>query len=100
MRQKLKIHGEFLLPEGFSGGFREAFQLYYDYYMKKDDNSVKYPATLPEEFCFQWTVERGGLAYTTFSIESYKLLDIEESIEIDDASDEEWENDLCLDSNP
>lgn len=99
MRQKFTMNAEFLLPENFSGGFKEALQLYYDYCMQKWDNNIKYPATLPEELCFDWTVQKGGVAYTSFAIESFRTLDIEDIIDAEEEEQERWENDLCSESS-
>lgn len=99
MRQRLKINAEFLLPEGFTGGYPEALELYTQYIKESWDNQLRYPVTMPDSFCFPYTVNRGGRAYTTFSIESFRYEELGDDIEADEEKQEELENELCLDSD-
>jgi hypothetical protein len=99
MRQKFCVRGEFLLPEGFSGGFIEAMQLYVEHCKETWDNQPRLPSTLPDEFCFPYLVSKGGESYTTFAIESFRYESLDESLEIESEREEEEIESICTESS-
>lgn len=88
MRQKFTVRGEFLLPEDFSGGFREALALYVAHCQENWQSQPKMPSMLPESECFPFLVENGKDAYSTFAIETFRFDSLEDPFDIEAAQEE------------
>lgn len=95
MRKKFKLNAEFLLPEDFQGNFLDALVLYTDYMKNSHNHTIKYPAHLPDNSHFPYTLEKGGKAFSTFSIRSFAFEELGDDIELDQDDQESLEEKLC-----
>jgi hypothetical protein len=85
--KKFSMTVEFLLPDDFTGGFTEALAEYVKH-SKKKSKSVKLPSNLPDYWCFPYILDKGGKAYTTYSIEDFAYDNIDGALEEDLERDE------------
>jgi len=77
------FHAQFVLPEDFQGGYKDALRKLLEYVDSCDNNEAKLamPVWVEDAEAFPWTVENGGRLYATFSIEDSAYSDLLEALE-------------------
>ena len=95
MKSKFSLHAEYLLPDGFEGGFDEAFELFVKHCRKEWKKQAKIPSHLPEKHCFEYVLDQGGTLYTSYAIELFPFSNFTEEDEYE-ATLEEQENEALI----